>query len=87
MFYHVEILLYRDGDDEKPEIFTLADEDESPALPAYLPDAGDFIVIDGVDTAKVVFRSFAYDLDNDFCHVMINADRVTRPPRVVVAND
>jgi len=27
MFYHAEILLYRHDDDEKPEIFVLADED------------------------------------------------------------
>jgi hypothetical protein len=86
MFYCIEILLYRDGDDENPEIFTLAEADQGPAL-TYLPDAGDFIVIDGVHMAKVVFRSFAYDRANDFCQVMINADRVSHPPRVVVAND
>ena len=32
---------------------------------------------------NVFARTFAYDLDNDFCHVMISADRVTRPPRLV----
>jgi hypothetical protein len=90
MFYHIEILLFRDGDDQKPEIFPLFDEDDQAAdatPPAYLPDSGDFIVIDGVHAGKVTWRTFAYDRDNDFCHVMINADRVTRPPRVVVAND
>jgi hypothetical protein len=34
---------------------------------------------------QVTNRAFSYDLDNQVCHVMINAVRVTRPPRVVVA--
>jgi hypothetical protein len=32
---------------------------------------------------RVTNRAFSYDLDKQVCHVMINADRVTRPPRAV----
>jgi hypothetical protein len=41
MFYHIEILLFRDGHDEKPQTFTLWDEDKDtgPAL-AHLPQPG-----------------------------------------------
>ena len=59
-------------------------EDEDAAALAYLPEAGDFIIIDGgVHMGRVTTRTFSYDLDNQGCHVMINADRVTRPPRAV----
>jgi hypothetical protein len=53
-----------------------------------LPDAGDFIVIeDGLHMGRVTTRTFSYDLNKRVCFGMINADRVTRPPHVVAAND
>ena len=85
MFYRIEILLYRDADDENPEMFLLVDnaEDEDDAPHACVPESGDCIVIDGVHLAVVTRRTFSYDLKNKAFHVMINADRVTRPPRAV----
>ena len=59
MFYRIEILLHRDSDDEKPEIFVLADDGEDHAPPAYLPEDGDFILIDRVHMGKVTSRTFA----------------------------
>jgi MinD superfamily P-loop ATPase len=44
MIYRVEILLFRDGDHDNPEIFVLLDEGEDEA-PAILPEAGDFIIL------------------------------------------
>jgi hypothetical protein len=83
MIYRVESLLYRDGDHDNPEIFGLLDQGDEEA-PAILPEAGDFIIIDGgLHMGQVTNRAFSYDLDRQVCHVMINADRVTRPPRAV----
>jgi hypothetical protein len=85
MHYHTEIVLHRVPDDDQPEIFVFADEDDDRAL-AYLPQASDFIVIDRVHMGIVSNRTFAFERDNRLCHIIINAERVTGPPPAAVSH-
>ena len=68
--------------DGKTQISSLDDEDEEKGI-AYLPDVGDFVVIDGVHTGRVTNRTFCYEVEGGgVCFIMINADRVTILQRV-----
>jgi hypothetical protein len=52
MLYQIEIHLRHDPDDEKPQSFSPDDEDDEKGI-TYLPDVGDFVVIDRAHTGKV----------------------------------
>ena len=42
------------------------------------------MVIDRLHMGMVSNRTFAYERDNDLCHVMINAERATRAPSPMI---
>jgi hypothetical protein len=75
MIYRVELLLYRDGGHDNPKIFVLLDEGED-EVPAILPDGG-------CTWAEPLHGRFPTTSTCRSYHVMINADRVIRPPRAV----